>query len=505
MFHKQQKYPSFSSSSSLNLRFPRNNSHQKLSRLYAETDGSSEEEDDTNDTTSDNNSNKLDQLLQDPVESLRPAINYLKDHPDVKLSRSNWDALFRGIEQVTGNAEENDKLSTTNQQQQQNQFPIYSKARQEMTALYDELRDRGELRLYGAVTTQEPPAAGSTEISPPLLQEILDLPMSALTPAPSNNVLWLGAAVAVVEILTSIATGISFNTLGLLTLLVLAMDRLFLNGASLETALKWASPGVQDKILRHEAGHFLAAYLLGCPVEGIVLSAWAALRDKRFGSRQVSAGTSFFDPVLSQQINEQQQVTRSSMDRYAVIVMAGIAAEADTFGRADGGAGDELALIAFLSRIWSPDQIKNQARWGALQAVLLTRQYKAAYDGLVDALERGGTLGDCIFAIEKAARDHDLPGRGERRPLGYIVNDNGVAVWKVNEEEKSNDGTKETANVGVRALAVEAASTATTSTANESSSSSSVDNESTLEALQSYRSQVEQKLRDVDEKLKELS
>ena len=455
--------------------------------------------------------------------SLRPAIDFLRQHPDLSLTRSNWDALFRGIEQVTSQADEEAEeatktktiLENSSNPNSPNQFPIFSQARQEMTDVYDLLRQRGDLRLYGAVTTQDPPAAGLTDISPPLLQEILDLPMSALTPAPTNAVLWLGAAVAILEIGTSLVTGLGLNALVMYTLLFLVCDRLFLNGALLETALKWASPGVQAKILRHEAGHFLVAYLLGCPVEGIVLSAWAALKDRRFGARQVSAGTSFFDPVLSQQINQQQQVTRSSIDRYAMIVMAGIAAEADHFGRADGGAGDELALIAFLSRIWNGEKIRNQARWGALQSVLMLRQYKPAYEALVEALERGGTLGDAIWAVELAARQHNLPSREARQPIGYIVNDSGGVAWKANPDRatassSSRDSRVENEQQKLQpSLVLVEAATPTIEPNNPTVASETVvngqDKDASLEALKQYRSQVEQKLRDVDEKLKELS
>jgi len=448
----------------------------------------------------------LDQLLKEPVESLRPALQYLEQNPNEKLSREQWNAIFRGIEHITATAEENNLPTPTQQQQQQESFPTFSKARQEMTSMYQQLQQRGELQLYGAVTTQEPPAAGAKVVPPQLLEQILDLPLSALTPAPATNaLLFWGAGLAALELAVSLTTGVSLNALALLTLAAVVLDRLFLNGASLETLLKWISPGVQDKVLKHEAGHFLLAYLLGCPVEGIVLSAWAALRDERFGNRQVSAGTSFFDPELSRQINEQQQVTRSSIDRYSIIVMAGIAAEADRYGRADGGAGDEAALIAFLSRLWSAEQIKNQARWGALQAVLLLRQYRPAYEALVEALEKGqGTLGDCVYAIEKAARDHHLPGRAARRPLGQIVNDNGVAVWEkfVSGDDGVNGSTVTTAT----------AATKSNDTTNDTTESVSTpppdgnidDDESALEALRSYRNQVEQKLKDVDEKLKDL-
>jgi hypothetical protein len=49
-------------------------------------------------------------------------------------------------------------------------------------------------------------------------------------------------------------------------------------------------------VVRHEAGHFLTAYLLGCPIESCVLSAWQASSDPRFIG---AAGTLFFDPELT--------------------------------------------------------------------------------------------------------------------------------------------------------------------------------------------------------------
>eukprot|EP00957_Ditylum_brightwellii_P083347 6336844-Ditylum_brightwellii.AAC.1 len=102
------------------------------------------------------------------------------------------------------------------------------------------------------------------------------------------------------------------------------LDHLKVFGAAVfETIMRTLMPEYSKKILRHEAGHFLCAYLLGCPIEGCVLSSWAALQDTRFGGRStsVSAGTSFFDPELSDQMNGLKPLSRDSIDRYSVIVM----------------------------------------------------------------------------------------------------------------------------------------------------------------------------------------
>ena len=106
-------------------------------------------------------------------------------------------------------------------------------------------------------------------------------------------------------------------------------------------------------------------------------------------------------------------------------------------GRADGGAGDEEALVRFLRSLnprstnavsaWTPELIRNQARWGACQAVLLMKEYKPCYDALVDALERGGDLGQCIVAIEEAAEKNGLGWL--RHPSGIIIEEGDYGKW----------------------------------------------------------------------------
>jgi hypothetical protein len=438
----------------------------KHHRLYATTD----------------EANNFDDLLVG--NKLKEAVDVLKRSPDLELTRDRWNRIFDSIEDITTVA---DQASINTRSEQDS--PLITKSRMEMTDMYSTLKDEGHLKLFGSITKDNMPANGSHSVRPNTLEEITRLSMKALTPSPSNTLLYAGVGLAITEAIGGAYTGLDLNFLFILTLFAAISDKIFLNGAVSETAMKVISPKTQPKITRHEAGHFLCAYLLGCPVEGYVLSAWAALQDPRFGSRGVSAGTSFFDPVLSSQIAS-TKITRSSIDRYSIIVMGGISAEAINYGQADGGAGDEMALISFLSNLngapskdppWNDVTIRNQARWGALQAVLILREYKECYEALVDALERGGSLGDCIFAIENAGREHNkLP---LEKPLGYIVEKGTEDEWVTELPEAEP----------VKESAVQIAEKA-----------KPLDPEESLETLKSYKEIAQARLKDIEEKLKNL-
>jgi len=379
---------------------------------------------------------KFDDFLE--KNELKRAVDIFKSYPDLELTRDRWNSIFDTIEEVTADAEQMN-INTRMEQE----MPLLSKSRRDMTDMYTTLNQQGHLKLFGSINKENMPANGSHSVQPNMLEKISSVSMDQLTPKASNNMLFAGFGLAILEAIVSGVYGIDLNFLFFATIVSAFADRILLNGAISETAMKTISPETQPKITRHEAGHFLCAYLLGCPVEGYVLSAWAALKDPRFGSRAVSAGTSFFDPVLSAQI-ESTKITRSSIDRYSVIVMAGIAAEAINYGQADGGAGDEVALIQFLANLngapsdnpaWNDITIRNQARWGALQAVLMLKEYKECYDALVDALERGGSLGDCVYAIENAGREHNKVPL--QKPLGYILEKDTDEEW-VTELPQSN-------------------------------------------------------------------
>ena len=55
-------------------------------------------------------------------------------------------------------------------------------------------------------------------------------------------------------------------------------------------------PTYRETVLRHEAGHFLLAYLLGVPVQACVLNPVLASFDRRFDGGR--AGTVFLSPAI---------------------------------------------------------------------------------------------------------------------------------------------------------------------------------------------------------------
>ncbi|MBV5333535.1 hypothetical protein JZU54_08425, partial [bacterium] len=226
-------------------------------------------------------------------------------------TQSQLESIFRAIEVATVESDENTVNKRAIEDARTIDFRSMDRARAQMTKLYRLLREGGRLDVFGAVGRPPPPSSsssvaasppppppppqwlpvyptsGSKLISPTLLEKITGMEMISLTPRPTNLLLYGGAALAVVEGIASLYFGINFNLLVACTILLAVMDQVLVSGAVFETALRMVKPEMSGRITRHEAGHFLCAYLLGCPVEGVVLSTWAALNDGRFGARRI--------------------------------------------------------------------------------------------------------------------------------------------------------------------------------------------------------------------------
>ena len=465
---------------------------------------------------------ELTQVLQ--TNKLETILSYLETNPSIisSLSNTQLQSIFQTIELETANSDDNtvNKRTIEDQTTTQIAFQSVDKIRLEMTKLYRLLRENGKLNVFGSIGRLPPssllavsppppegpiyPTSGSKIITPTLLEEITGMNMIALTPQPTNLLLYGGAILALLEGLASLYYGINFNLLVVCTLLIGLLDQILVSGAVFESILRIVRPEMTQRITKHEAGHFLMAYLLGCPVEGVVLSTWEAISDGRFGGRAsaaVSAGTSYYDLDLSEQISGVKPLTRESIDRYSIIVMGGVAAEAVEYGRADGGAGDEDALVRFLRSLnprsknavsaWSPDLIRNQARWGAVQAVLLLKEYKPCYDALVEALERGAELGECIVAIEEAAAREGLGWL--RKPLGKVLEGGEHGKWVDIDSVESAD--------------ISSSGVVSSFAADQTNSIPTYGDDPLTEQqefLKQYKEVMEKKLQSIDKKLEEM-
>jgi hypothetical protein len=85
----------------------------------------------------------------------------------------------------------------------------------------------------------------------------------------------------------------------------LGVDQLFYKGAAFETVYRTLFPEYGSKIIAHEAGHFLIAYLLGVPVRECVTNAWDARLNPDIKGQ---AGTIFFDSKLAEEMDKQQSL-----------------------------------------------------------------------------------------------------------------------------------------------------------------------------------------------------
>lgn len=185
---------------------------------------------------------------------------------------------------------------------------------------------------------------------------------------------------------------VAFGLLGLATL-----DLFSWQGRAGTLLVDWAASFSDDyraRILRHEAGHFLAAHLLNIPVTGYSLSAWEALRQGQPGRGGVS-----FAPL---EPGPETPVDQQLLDRFCTVWMAGSAAELLSYGNAEGGGDDRQKLRSIWAQLRRDQDGALKERWAALQAKTLLEENWAAFEALVQAMEQRASVADCCAAIDQA-------------------------------------------------------------------------------------------------------
>lgn len=264
---------------------------------------------------------------------------------------------------------------------------------------YAFLKDRGLLPNFAKCRNIV--LEGPREVTPTVLRSSTGLEVSKLSPkkwgvsGTSSTVLF--AFLGGVSFLLSQGIDLRPNLAAILGLAL--ADSIFLGGSCLaQFSSYW--PPYRRRILVHEAGHLLTAYLMGCPIRGVILDPIVAMQM----GIQGQAGTQFWDENLENELKG-GRLSSTAFDRYCMVLFAGIAAEALVYGEAEGGENDEnlfRSICVLLQPPLSVPQMSNQARWAVLQSYNLLKWHKDAHRAAVKALERGGSLSSVIRSIEGA-------------------------------------------------------------------------------------------------------
>ncbi len=184
----------------------------------------------------------------------------------------------------------------------------------------------------------------------------------------------------------SVPAAITLGVLGLAAVDIFGFkglgNRLFLD------AFAQLSPAHRQRVIHHEAGHFLAAQLLDVTVAGYTLTAWEAFRQGHLGQGGVRVETPDFG----------ETITASELERYCTIWMAGGVAESLVYQNVEGGADDLKTLRTVLRQLEVQDAILKE-RLAGRRAQNLLQNHWEAYEALVTAMEKRMPVQDCCRLI----------------------------------------------------------------------------------------------------------
>jgi hypothetical protein len=136
-------------------------------------------------------------------------------------------------------------------------------------------------------------------------------------------------------------------------------------------------PDYKERVIRHEASHFLAGYLCGFPV--ISYNVLLGTEHTEFG---VKMGKRLIERTLED----------DEVDKLAIAAVAGIASEGQNYEEVMGQTADlmDLQRILFRSKNKLTDQQQqNMTRWAVFQAGSLLRSYKKEHQALIEAMTAG--------------------------------------------------------------------------------------------------------------------
>lgn len=183
---------------------------------------------------------------------------------------------------------------------------------------------------------------------------------------------------------------------------LLAYDAVALNAGAQNLVLDFVanltSEEYKTRLRRHEAGHFLVAYLTGVLPKGYTLSSLDAF--KRFGRLNVQAGTLFCDGQFQNEV-KRGKITSTSVGRFACVALAGVCAEYAKYGNSEGGAADIQQLDQLFNALqFSQKKSDDEVRWATLNTMAIVRRHEGLVDELARMMGTGESTAKLISIIE---------------------------------------------------------------------------------------------------------
>ena len=177
-------------------------------------------------------------------------------------------------------------------------------------------------------------------------------------------------------------------------------------GAYAQAWLRARSSQYRERVSYHEAGHFLAAYVLGFKITSYAIagivgrSLGEILSDNAFQGIEGGVEIEIVDGSSFNNLNG------NSIDRYSTVYMAGIAAEQLMCeGETEGGLEDRQRLRKVIANLPHP---MTQERWALLNAKSLLSDRRSALVVLASKMLTGATVEDCCQAIDEVLKQEVL-------------------------------------------------------------------------------------------------
>ncbi len=177
-------------------------------------------------------------------------------------------------------------------------------------------------------------------------------------------------------------------------------------GAYAQAWLRARSSQYRERVSYHEAGHFLAAYVLGFKITSYAIagivgrSLGEILSDNAFQGIEGGVEIEIVDGSSFNNLNG------NSIDRYSTVYMAGIAAEQLMCeGETEGGIDDRQRLRQLIVSLPHP---MTQERWALLNAKNLLSDRRSALVVLASKMLTGATVEDCCQAIDEVLKQEVL-------------------------------------------------------------------------------------------------